>query len=144
MNKQELELKNYLQATRFLKISLEYEIKRLNELREMIYSIKSPELVKNKISGGEVRNKLEDGVIKIVDTEKRLQDKIEKWQRMVEEREHLIEKVGDPLLENILKMRYLEGVTTEKVSSELCYTMQRIQQLQKKALKKLLRVVKTA
>ena len=142
MTKQELELKNYLQKTRFIKISLEYEINRLQELRVLVYSVKTPTYSTDKISGGEIRNKLEDDVIKLLDFEERLKEKINNWQSMVEEREHMISKLGDPLLENILKLRYLEGKTTEESSKKLGYSKVSIKMLQAKGLKKLVQLIK--
>ena len=141
MTKQELELKNYLQKTRFIKISLEYEINRLQELRVLVYSVKTPTYSTDKISGGEIRNKLEDDVIKLLDFEERLKEKINNWQSMVEEREHMISKLGDPLLENILKLRYLEGKTTSEVSKKMDYTERQIRRLQNKALSHLTKII---
>lgn len=142
MTKQELELKNYLQEALVFKKILKKEIERLAELREMTSYVKSPSYNAYKCDGGKQVNELEETVIKIIDFEEKVGEKIKILYSKIAEREQLISKIGEALTEEILKLRYLDGEKLKKVAEILGYDERQICRLQIRGLSMLVKFYK--
>lgn len=87
-------------------------------------------------SGGEGSDKVQTGAIKIAELRESLIDKINQLVAVRIEIERAIGTVQDDTQRRLLRLRYIKGMTWEKITVEMNYTYQWVFELHGRALNK--------
>lgn len=86
--------------------------------------------------GGKGSDKVQTGAIKVAELRDSLMGKIEELAAVRAEIERAIGTVQDDTQRRLLRLRYIKGMTWEKVAIEMNYTYQWVCELHGRALKK--------
>ncbi|WP_299448182.1 hypothetical protein [uncultured Phascolarctobacterium sp.] len=126
------ELKEKLKGAMYAQRTLEGELDKLQELRNIAQKITPTySLAPGGVSGGQ---RIENAVIKIADLENSIREDIEKLVSAIAEVRQLIACIEDPLLRAVLYRRYLCYQKWEQIAADLNYSWRRAHQLHNKAL----------
>lgn len=87
-------------------------------------------------SGGKSSDKVQTGAIKIAELRESLIDKINHLVAVRIEIERAISTVQDDTQRRLLRLRYIKGMTWEKIAAEMNYTYQWVCELHGRALNK--------
>ena len=111
--------KEYLEQYRRLKIEIDSKTEQLEELRGLAESVSHSTGTGG--SGG-TSDKVGKTVAKIIDLENEISCQIDKLLELKKEIESTIAKVEDPVLRQILTLRYINGNTFENIAEKMFYT----------------------
>lgn len=89
------------------------------------------------LGGNSFGNSTEDALIRLMETERREREQLEKLVQIREEITQAIEKIPDQDLQTILIWKYLKYLTFEQIADKMHYTVRNIQYKHKAALDKL-------
>ena len=130
--------KEYLEQYRRLKIEIDSKTEQLEELREFAKSVSH-----SSGAGGHagVSDKVGKTVAKIIDLENEISCQIDKLLELKKEIESTIAKVDDPVLRQLLTLRYINGRKWEQISNDLDYSRMQIHRLHENALEKVKNVI---
>ncbi len=84
--------------------------------------------------GGGDTDQLTNGVAKIIELEKEIDAKVDKLVELRREIEASIETVDSNIQRRLLKLRYIDGMTWERVAVEMNYSYMQVCRLHGKAL----------
>ena len=87
--------------------------------------------------GNSSGNSTEDALIRLMETERREREQLEKLVQIREEITQAIEKIPDQDLQTILIWKYLKYLTFEKIADEMHYCIRSVKNKHKAALDKL-------
>ncbi|NMA37043.1 MAG: hypothetical protein GX942_01920 [Papillibacter sp.] len=127
------EKRQYLSRYRFIDV----EIKRLMEERDEWFA-RATRVTASY--GGEARHKSSEGdrlgdiVAKLCELDKMIDERVDALVDLRLELEAHIEKLEDPLLRNLLALRYINGLTFEDIGERLFYSVRQVSNLHEKAL----------
>ncbi len=130
--------KEYLERYRHLKADIDSKTEQLKELRTLAESVAHSS---GTGCSGETSDKVGKTVAKIVDMENDISCQIEKLFELKNKIEGTIAKVDNPVLRQLLTLRYINGKNWEQISVDLTYSRMQIYRLHEKALKKVKDVI---
>jgi ferritin-like metal-binding protein YciE len=124
------EKKRYLQRYTKLKNAIDQKLSEYEQLRALC------ERATTTITGmpPSGRNSREDAYVRMIEMGDKINDEIDRYVDMRGEIEAAISTVEDITLQTLLRYRYLEGFTWEKVAVELNYCWRQIIRLHGRAL----------
>lgn len=125
---------DYLRRALVLDMEIDADFERIQQLRALAER-RTAAYGRERISGRGAVDSRMDVVARIVDAERKLDEKIDRMIAMREEIQDVIERVQDGRMRVLLKLRYLNGRTWEEVAEEMCYTTRNIYNLHAAALK---------
>lgn len=131
--------KSYLEQYRRLDNNIKIKQEQLNRIRELAQSISPSSSGGNR--SGKISDKIGSAVAKLVDAENELNQGIVKLLDLKKEIERVISQVDDPILEQLLTLRYINGMTWEKIAVEMHYSYMHTCRLHGKALGKIKDVI---
>ncbi len=129
--------KEYLSQYKQLDIEIKTKIEQVEQLREKAMSI-------SHLSGGNSNSssdKIGLTVAKLVDAESELNQKIERLLELKAEIESVIAEVDDPMLKQVLTLRYINGKSLEQMAVILNKSVRHTKRLHKISLKKVENVI---
>jgi len=129
------EKKQYLRRYQAINADINQMCEELSEWRTKATKITPTISDMPKSNGGE--NRLQGAVDHIVEIESKINARIDELVQAREEVLRVIEDVEDPDLRLLLKYRYINGLTWEKLAVEMSYTYRNVLYLHGKALNKL-------
>lgn len=130
--------KEYLGQYRRLKTDIDSKTEQLEELRGLAESVSHS--TGTECSGG-TSDKVGKTVAKIVDLDNEISCQIEKLLELKGKIEGMIAKVDDPVLRQLLTLRYINGRKWEQISIDLNYSRMQIYRLHGNALEKVKNVI---
>ena len=126
------ELKEYIETKREIKIieeKIEYLESKKTSIKSMIIDdMPKPEPEQDRL--GELLGEIEE----LIDIYNKKQDKLFKQQIKIEK---CIDKLEDPTDRNILRLKYIDGYTWERICVELNYSWNGIHKKHRKILEKI-------
>lgn len=128
-------VKEYLEQYRLLDNDIKIKQEQLVRIRELAEYV-SPSFGGVKSEG--ISDKVGRAAAKLADTQNELNQGIIKLIDLKREIEGVIAKVGDPVLEQLLVLRYINGMTWEQIADEMFYTYKWVCVLHKRALSKII------
>ncbi len=123
--------KEYLGQYRSLKTDIDGKNEQLKELRELAESVSHS--TETGGSGG-TSDKVGKTVAKIIDLENEISCQIDKLLELKKEIESTIAKVEDPVLRQLLTLRYINGREWLRIAFDFGYEIRQIYRLHNKAL----------
>ena len=127
-----MDVKEFLNQYRESDRSIKGKIEQIRHLRELATRTTAT-LVPDKVqSSGE--NKLEYSVQKIVDLEREIENEIKRLIQIKRDVEGVILDVHDPVLQSILRLRYMNCLTWEQIAEEMNYSCRNVYYLSRKAI----------
>ena len=133
--------KAYLKQTFLLNQKIEAALLELARLRDLSTSIQSPKLTKDKIKSTTEKRKVEIIINKIIRTETRINNDIDKLVDLQEEIKTHIENIENEKLRLILHKRYICLQKWEEIAVDLDLSFRRITQLHGSALSALQKIL---
>lgn len=128
--------KQYLQQLYRLKHLIESDKRELAHLRYLSTSISGCDY-KEHFSDGNVHSRVEETVVDIIDLERKIQKEIAEYMRLDEEIRETIGKQENDTEKLLLRLRYIEHLTWEKIAVAMNYSIMQVYRVHKNALKNL-------
>jgi NRPS condensation-like uncharacterized protein len=124
------EKKRYLQRYTKLKNAIDQKLSEYEQLRALC------ERATTTITGmpPSGRNSREDAYVRMIEMGYKINDEIDRYVDMRKEIEAAISTVEDITLQTLLRYRYLNGLTWEKIAVEMNYAWRNVHYLHGKAL----------
>lgn len=125
--------KEFLQQYRNADREINAKLDDIHHLRETAVKV-TEVLTPDKIQASR-ENRMEAIVAKIVDMEREVDEKIDQLQEIKKQVESAIVSVPEARCRDVLRLRYINGMTWEKIAVELNFTYQWVCILHGRALK---------
>ncbi len=129
-----MQAKQYLKKIKRLDSFVKAKQEELEEIKCRIESIGSIDYSADKIQSSPNPDKLLDGIIKLMEVEKRYDKAIQDLYNLKAEAEERIEGIHNDDYRLLLTLRYLRFKTFEEIAVEMGFTFQWIHELHKRAL----------
>ena len=124
----------YLRRALVLDMQIDAGFERIQQLRALA-DRRTVVYGRERVRGSGSADGRMDVVARIVDAERKLDEKIDRMIALREEIQALIGRVQDERMRVLLELRYLNGRTWEEVAEEMNYTTRNIYNLHSAALK---------
>ena len=95
----------------------EKERERLQTLRDSL-DLKA-QVISDMPRGGGARDRIGEGVPRLVDEARKLEENVREYERRISEAREYIEGINDPRMKLIVKMRFLDGASWQDVADYL-------------------------
>lgn len=138
----DVEVKTILEKYREIRDSVKSDELLLEEVRADAESVNALDYSRERVSGGDMVNSVEDAVCRICDIEERIVKGIKEKYELLELIRSLILKVDDSTCRIFLTKKYLMIKTWEVIADEMNYSVRNIANIQKRAISKLNAVIK--
>lgn len=125
--------KEYLSRYRNLNIEIDSKTRQLEKLREQATRI-VPEPSDGIPGSGSTSDRLGNAVAKICDLEAEIEAEISRLVELREEIRAAISRVQDSTYRNLLELRYIEGMTFERIAVEMNYSWRQVIRIHGSAL----------
>lgn len=115
--------------------------RRVRALQDQIAHIEDMALRRPGMSASGIRaasgnhSALESAVVRLLDTERKLSDQLDEYNKLIEEARGVIERIGDEKMQHVLRLRYLSGMRWEEIAPRIGYTLRQTFRLHGYALK---------
>lgn len=128
--------KEYLQQYKYLDKRINRQLEEIQELRSLAEKITPSYSDMPKSHNGQ--DKIQSAVEKIILLEQELDKLIDKYIDLRREIELKINSIDDKRLQDLLKYRYIDGLTFEAIAIEMNYSYMQICRLHGQALNKIM------
>ncbi len=133
-------IKEYLSQAYRIDQRINSKLEQVSSLREL--AVKATSTLSDTYSSGNGnKQKMEGVIVKIIDLEHEIDEKIDRLVDLKQEIVSLVKKVKNPEYQTLLELRYLNFKTWEQIATEMHYSIQHTFRIHDKALS-LLRIFK--
>lgn len=124
-------LQQYLQAEHSINSKLE-QVARLRSL-----AVKTTQSIVDCRVRGAPKNRMENIISRIIDLEKQVDSEIDRLCKIRQQIEDVIQKVSKEEYRQVLRYRYINGLTFEEIAKAMNYSWRWIMELHGRALKEI-------
>ncbi|MCH5186819.1 MAG: DUF1492 domain-containing protein [Oscillospiraceae bacterium] len=128
--------KEYLSRGRRLDELIDSDVRELQRLRHLAMSI-TPNYEGEPVSGGEVKSRTEEIVVKICSLEERIQSEIDDYVDVQREIREAIVNVKNPNERLLLRERYIIFRSWEDIAEKMGYSVRSVYTIHGRALRKI-------
>jgi DNA-directed RNA polymerase specialized sigma subunit len=128
-----MDIKGFFNQYHLIGQEIDEKLEQLKHLRE--FAVRTTQVLTPDKVQVSAENRIESSVQKIIDLESDIEADIKRLTEAQIEIERTVAEVGDPILQNVLRMRYLSNMTWEQIAEKLNYTSRNVYYLHQKALK---------
>lgn len=130
-----MEAKEFLQQYHNADREINEKLLHIRKLRELAAKT-TQTLSADKVQTSK-ENRLEAAVQKIVDLERDIQNDVVRLAKVRHRIEDAVNLINDPVLQEVLRLRYINGMTFEHIADEMNYSCRNVFYLHKKAVKEM-------
>lgn len=127
-----MEVKEFLQQYHIADREISAKLLQICRLREI--AAKTTRTITADRVQGSKENRLEAAVQKIVDLERDIQSDVVALAKARHRIEDAVNLMSDPVLKEVLRLRYINGMTFEHIADEMNYSCRNVFYLHKKAV----------
>lgn len=127
--------KEYLQQYRDADREINAKLDQIRRLREL--ATKTTQTLTTDRVQTSAENKVEGIVQKIVDLQQEVNEEIDKLTKIRRDVQSVILSVSDSARRNVLRLRYVQGMSWEQIAVELNYTYRHVMRLHGEALQQI-------
>lgn len=130
-----MEAKEFLQQYRYADREISTKLLQIRRLREI--AAKTTKAITPDRVQSSSENRLEAAVQKIVDLERDIQNDVVALAKARHRIEDAVNLMSDPILKEVLRLRYINGMTFEHIADEMNYSCRNVFYLHNKAVKEM-------
>lgn len=130
-----MEAKEFLQQYHYTDREISAKLLQIRRLREIAEKT-TKAITADRVQASN-ENRLEAAVQKIVDLERDIQNDVVTLAKARHRIEDAVNLMSDPVLKEVLRLRYINGMTFEHIADEMNYSCRNVFYLHKKAVKEI-------